>query len=679
MGIRDDETGEIRCPIRGKPGVLLRVLGKSGVVAAVAAVIGAAAVALSPGLRQWLAGNRTPLIPVSVVSAPLGADVFIDEEPRGKTPTDARLTPGQHAIRVVLIGYRPWCRTFDPARTPELAATLEPLRLARLIVESEPGGADVLLDGEPRGATPITFRNLEAGSHTVRIENEPFYEAATRHVELKPCETRRLTIRLPSILETFCQDRIRKQPARLENYTALMSHYVKERRAQGAAATATKALQLLDAARTSATELRQFYAQLELVCSGRGAGMDDATREALLAAVLALFRRMAIEKPDEPEHYLFLVRILAKAGRFKKMLEACDEAAQRAPAARVVHVDIAEAYLGRGALEPAIALLQHATRLRPGHAHAHYRLGAAYHRCERHDDALREYLTAERLLADAPAENRSRLQIEIARLLAGKGDTAGAVGRYEKALGLEARAGRGVELTRGLIAHYSFDKDASDASGKGHHGENHGATLAAGGKSGGAFAFDGADDYVGIPARATRGLASSTFALWVKTTQAEAKPPGSYWTHPTLLGAATDGYGSGDLGLMLASGNVAYFHGLTPDGRDMFWSSAESVGDHKWHHIALVNAGPLVLLYVDGRLARGEAMTMGRGTARLGVVPDTSSGGSLGKAPLMIGACNMASGRSRAISFYRGLIDDVRIWNRALRAAEVAALCGRAK
>jgi hypothetical protein len=31
------------------------------------------------------------------------------------------------------------------------------------------------------------------------------------------------------------------------------------------------------------------------------------------------------------------------------------------------------------------------------------------------------------------------------------------------------------------------------------------------------------------------------------------------------------------------------------------------------------------------------------------------------------------------MSFYRGLIDDVRIWNRALRAAEIAALCGRTR
>ncbi len=677
MGIREDETVEMPSPVRGKPRAPLRVLG---VCAALAGVIGAVAVALSPGLRQRFLATRTPLIAISIDSTPSGADVFIDEESRGRTPTEARLTPGQHVIRIVRVGYMPWRRTFDAAKTRKLAPTLEPLRVATLIVESEPGGADVLLDGERRGTTPIRLSNDEAGAHTVRVADEPIYRAVTRHVQLKARETRRLTVRLTSKLEAFYREQIKEQPAKLGNYTELVHHYLEEQSMEKAVAVTTKALRVLDGAEASSIELRQFYTELDIVCLGRAAGVSDAMREELLEAVLALFGRLAATKPHEPELYLPIVRILERTGRFTRMLEACDEAAQRARVRGVVHVNIAEAYLDRGGAKRAITLLEHATKLRPDHLQAHERLGAAYHHDERYGDALRAYEIAERLSADAPAERRSQLQIEIARLLAAKGDTEGAVARYEKALGLEAPAGRGVEVTRGLIAHYRFDKDASDASGNGRHAENHGATLVAGGKFGSAFSFDGADDYVSIPSGVTRGLASATFALWVKTTQSKAKPRGSYWTNPALLGVATAAYGSGDLALMIEKGNVAYFHGLPPEDRDMSWFSEKSVNDDRWHHIALVNAGPLVLLYVDGRLARGEAFRTGGGTKRLGVRSDTSSGRALGSAPFFIGATNVALGRRTCAGcFYRGLIDDVRIWNRALRAAEVAAICTKAK
>jgi hypothetical protein len=42
----------------------------------------------------------------------------------------------------------------------------------------------------------------------------------------------------------------------------------------------------------------------------------------------------------------------------------------------------------------------------------------------------------------------------------------------------------------------------------------------------------------------------------------------------------------------------------------------------------------------------------------------------LGAAPLFIGACNDGG----ASFFFRGLIDDVRLWSRALKADEAASL-----
>ena len=246
-----------------------------------------------------------------------------------------------------------------------------------------------------------------------------------------------------------------------------------------------------------------------------------------------------------------------------------------------------------------------------------------------------------------------------------------------------ATAGMGwaaeAEPGKGLVLHYPFDKDASDASGNGHHGNVRGATPVAEGKIGGALAFDGTDDCVAVPAAATQGLLRFTVALWVRTDQAAAVPRPQFWQNPTLIGCATGGLGSRDLSLMLENGRAAYFHGLRGAEVDMSWFSAVALNDKHWHHLAWVNDGPRVRLFVDGRLARGEGFAHGGESATyLGALTQTASGAAIGEAPLFIGATDDAHGSPTAKFHFRGLIDDVRIWRRALSLDEIRALCAAA-
>ncbi len=75
------------------------------------------------------------------------------------------------------------------------------------------------------------------------------------------------------------------------------------------------------------------------------------------------------------------------------------------------------------------------------------------------------------------------------------------------------------DLKKGLVAHYTFDKDASDSSGNGHHATARGAKPVTEGKLGGAFVFNGTSDCVAVPPAVTKGLTWFTIALWFKTTQ----------------------------------------------------------------------------------------------------------------------------------------------------------------
>jgi hypothetical protein len=249
------------------------------------------------------------------------------------------------------------------------------------------------------------------------------------------------------------------------------------------------------------------------------------------------------------------------------------------------------------------------------------------------------------------------------------------------AVGALAAGGEGAkpaDLAHGLVLYYPFDKDASDASGKGHHGVNRGATVVEKGRFGGAFQFDGAKSYVAIPPAATEGLLWATVSLWVKTTQAAANPRAQFWMNPTLIGVSTGGWGSNDFAVVLENGKAAYFHGLFQEGVDMSWFSDAAVNDDAWHHIAWVNEGPAVRLYVDGRLVKGEAfVNAGGSTQSVGELEHTAAGRRVGKAGVFLGASHAGHEGGGAACFFRGLMDDVAIWSRALSAEEVAAIAAR--
>ena len=75
------------------------------------------------------------------------------------------------------------------------------------------------------------------------------------------------------------------------------------------------------------------------------------------------------------------------------------------------------------------------------------------------------------------------------------------------------------DLSDGLIAYYPFSGNANDASGNGHNGTVHGATLTTDrfGNPSSAYSFDGLKDYVRVPDDPQLdGMNALTLSVWVK-------------------------------------------------------------------------------------------------------------------------------------------------------------------
>lgn len=108
-----------------------------------------------------------------VQTRPASARVTIDGEERGVTPLTTRLSPGTHVLevrvgrsepRVIPLTIHPGVQTSQYVELQSVPTT------GGLEVRSEPTRARVSVDGQARGTTPLTLRELPPGDHEVVLE-----------------------------------------------------------------------------------------------------------------------------------------------------------------------------------------------------------------------------------------------------------------------------------------------------------------------------------------------------------------------------------------------------------------------------------------------------------------------------------------------------------------------------
>ncbi len=198
-----------------------------------------------------------------------------------------------------------------------------------------------------------------------------------------------------------------------------------------------------------------------------------------------------------------------------------------------------------------------------------------------------------------------------------------------------------------LVASYSFDGDARDATLFGNHGDARGVTYTPGKIGGQAVQLSGDDSFVKLPASVTRDF---SIAFWVKTT--DVGGAGQWWAGKSMVDADVPG-AANDWGIAVVGNHAAFGIGNTGAGTTI--QSATAINDGGWHHIVAtrVNATGIMNLYVDGVLeATGSGSTALRDAPSGIRVGSTLYGGS----------------------FLAGAIDDLKIYDYPLSASEVTAL-----
>ena len=212
----------------------------------------------------------------------------------------------------------------------------------------------------------------------------------------------------------------------------------------------------------------------------------------------------------------------------------------------------------------------------------------------------------------------------------------------------------------GLVAEYLFSGNADDTSGNNYHGTVNGATLTTdrNSNSNSAYSFNGSSNYININA-ALAGLATNTKGTW------------SIWVKPTDVSISmiflsfSDTVKDSRLWLQIIfSGKLLAFYRKIGSTKWRLDSDNIVFVNNTWVHIAIVQDAIEPIIYVDGIAVDQTFIVSTDKTLWFNDNALIDNG--------RIGDYNYNNFGEN--TFFKGDLDDIRIYNRDLSQAEITIL-----
>jgi chitinase len=210
--------------------------------------------------------------------------------------------------------------------------------------------------------------------------------------------------------------------------------------------------------------------------------------------------------------------------------------------------------------------------------------------------------------------------------------------------------------TTGLVAWWPFTGNANDSSGYGLNGVVNGATLTTDrfGIANKAYSFNGTSSKITTAISSRLNLVNNrTVSVWVKSTDSSSDAG--------IIGNLSNGHNGYQI-LLKSTGKIAAMEDNWSVGANNpptnGWDYANStnsnyLNDNTWHHVISLRKNDTTSLYIDGVLQNNILTTL---------IPNFNT------SSIIIGATNGTG------QFFKGVIDEIGIWNRALTPLEITKL-----
>jgi hypothetical protein len=192
--------------------------------------------------RQYRESLRRPWL--EAVSSPSGATVFLNGRWVGATPLRLEdLEAGTYSLRFEKHGHEPvLCKQELEKPGAQVAVELQPVSAGRLVVDVQPKGAEVLLDGVLVGHTPLTLSTVTTGPHELLVRRTNF-QSYLRRLDLKAGETQTFAgVTLQDLILKALQERRRTEPWRISTATEFATYLFLSGQQTGAAEMVMQAI-----------------------------------------------------------------------------------------------------------------------------------------------------------------------------------------------------------------------------------------------------------------------------------------------------------------------------------------------------------------------------------------------------------------------------------------------------
>ena len=137
---------------------------------------------------------------ISVSSTPEGAEVYLNGELKGTTPfTTEGIREGSYAVDIQKENYSVSHQTVN-VMAGETTEIIEKLTLipGTLVINSDPVGSTILLDGEKIGVTPFEIKEIISGSHKLILKKEN-YQDLSKDIIINPGKKEIFQVNLTAI------------------------------------------------------------------------------------------------------------------------------------------------------------------------------------------------------------------------------------------------------------------------------------------------------------------------------------------------------------------------------------------------------------------------------------------------------------------------------------------------
>jgi hypothetical protein len=214
-----------------------------------------------------------------------------------------------------------------------------------------------------------------------------------------------------------------------------------------------------------------------------------------------------------------------------------------------------------------------------------------------------------------------------------------------------ASTGLPSSLTNGLVGYWPFCGNANDASGNGNNGTVNGATLTPDrfGNANSAYSFDGVDDFIDLGTCSNIGYnpINISYSFWIRVSDIPNNNP-----YPIISRRHLDNNGYDWCTPRIEADNKLKFY-KDDDGYAGTQATSNTLDLNQWTHFILTKNGDNLSLSANGILISS-------------IVDPYILNGS---------PQNLFLGLQNAWGyFFKGQIDDIGIWNRALTASEIQQL-----